>query len=72
MPTEGIKETFKKLTQQQNHEIDFCKKDLQNTLRRKGKAFYPCQWKIRGQLYVPIQASFVMFFALFEINFLLW
>ena len=48
MPTESIKETFKKLTQQQNHEIDFCKKDLQNTLRRKGKAFYPCQWKIRG------------------------
>ena len=36
-PTEDIKETFKKLTQQQNHEIDLCKKDLQNTLRRKGK-----------------------------------
>ena len=37
MPTEDIKETFKILTQQQNHEIDLCKKDLQNTLRRKGK-----------------------------------
>ena len=37
MPTEDIKETFKKLTQQQNHEIDLCKKDLQNTSRRKGK-----------------------------------
>ena len=33
MPTEDIKETFKILTQQQNHEIDLCKKDLQNTLR---------------------------------------
>ena len=37
MPTEDIKETFKILTQQQNHEIQLCKKDLQNTLRRKGK-----------------------------------
>ena len=37
MPTEDIKETFKILTLQQNHEIDLCKKDLQNTLRRKGK-----------------------------------
>ena len=33
--TENIKETFKKLTQQQNHETDLCKKDFQNTLRRK-------------------------------------
>ena len=37
MPTEVIKEIFKKLTQQQNLEIDLYKKDLQNTLRRKGK-----------------------------------
>ena len=37
MPTEDIKETFKKLTQQQNHEIDLCKKELQNTLGRKEK-----------------------------------
>ena len=37
MPTEDIKETFKILTQQENHEIDLCKKDLQNTLRRKEK-----------------------------------
>ena len=37
MPTEDIKETFKILTQQQNHEIDLCKKYLQNTLRKKGK-----------------------------------
>ena len=39
MPTENtvIKETFKKLTQQQNHEIDLSKKDLQNTLRGEGK-----------------------------------
>ena len=37
MPTEDIKETFMILTQQQNHEIDLCKKDLQNTLRKKGK-----------------------------------
>ena len=37
MPTEDIKETFKILTLQQNHEIDLCKKYLQNTLRRKGK-----------------------------------
>ena len=36
MPTEDIKEIFKKL-KQQNHEIDLCKKDLQNTLRRNGK-----------------------------------
>ena len=35
MPTEDIKETLKILTQQQNHETDLCKKDLQNTLRRK-------------------------------------
>ena len=34
---EDIKETFKILTKQQNHEIDLCKKYLQNTLRRKGK-----------------------------------
>ena len=37
MPTEDIKETFKILTKQQNHEIDLCKKYFQNTLRRKGK-----------------------------------
>ena len=37
MPTEDIKETFKKSAQQKNHEIDLCKKDLQNTLRRKSK-----------------------------------
>ena len=37
MPTEDIKETFKKLTQQQNHKIDLCKKELQNTSRRKAK-----------------------------------
>ena len=37
IPTEDIKETFKILTKQQNHEIDLCKKYLQNTLRRKGK-----------------------------------
>ena len=39
MPTEDIKETFKKFTtQQKNHKIDLSKKkDLQNTLRRKGK-----------------------------------
>ena len=35
MLTEDIKETLKILTQQQNHETDLCKKDLQNTLRRK-------------------------------------
>ena len=37
MPTEDIKEIFKKLIQQKNHEIDSCKKDLPNTLRRKGE-----------------------------------
>ena len=37
MPTEDIKETLKILAQQQNHEIDLFKKDLQNTLRRKAK-----------------------------------
>ena len=37
MPAEDIKETFKILTQQQNHEIDLCKKAFQNTLRRKAK-----------------------------------
>ena len=37
MPTDDIKEAFKIVTQQQNHEIDLCKKDRQNTLRRKGK-----------------------------------
>ena len=37
MPTEDIEETFKILTQQQNQEIDLCKKELQNTLRRKRK-----------------------------------
>ena len=36
MPSGNIKETFKKLTQQENHEIDLCKRNLQNTLRRKG------------------------------------
>ena len=36
-PTEDIKETFKKLTQQLNHEIDLCKKDLQQHLEKKGK-----------------------------------
>ena len=30
--TEDIKETFNELTQQLNHEIDLCKKDLQNHL----------------------------------------
>ena len=39
MPTEDIKETFKILTQQQNHEIDLWKKYLQNTLRRKANRF---------------------------------
>ena len=39
MPTEDIKETFKILTQQQNREIDLCKKYLQNTLRRKESGF---------------------------------
>ena len=34
---EDIKETFKKLTQQLNHEIDLCKKDLQQHLEKKGK-----------------------------------
>ena len=29
MPTEDIKETFKKPAQQKNHEIDLCKKDLE-------------------------------------------
>ena len=37
MPTEDIKETFKILTQRENHEIDLCKKYVQNTLGRKGK-----------------------------------
>ena len=37
MPTEDIKETFKKLTQQLNNEIDLCKKDLQQHLEKKGK-----------------------------------
>ena len=36
-PTEDIKETFKKLTQQLNNEIDLCKKDLQQHLEKKGK-----------------------------------
>ena len=37
MITDDIKETFKKLAQQQIHKIDLCKKDLQDILRRKGK-----------------------------------
>ena len=32
-----LKETFKKFTQQLNHEIDLCKKDLQQHLEEKGK-----------------------------------
>ena len=36
-PTEDIKETFEKLTQQLYHEIDLCKKDLQKHLEKKGK-----------------------------------
>ena len=32
--SEDMQETFKKLTQQQYHEIDLCKKVFQNTLRR--------------------------------------
>ena len=39
MPTEDIKETFKILTQQQDHEIDLWKKYVQNTLRRKANRF---------------------------------
>ena len=31
------KGNFKKLIQQKNHETDSCKKDLPNTLRRKGE-----------------------------------
>ena len=36
-PTENIKEILKKLTQQLNHEIHLCKKDLQKHLEKKGK-----------------------------------
>ena len=36
-PTKDIKETFKELTQQLNHEIDLCKKALQKDLEKKGK-----------------------------------
>ena len=36
-PTEDIKETFKKLTKQLNHEIDLGKKDLQKHFEKKGK-----------------------------------
>ena len=43
MPTEEIKETFKIHTQQQNHKIDLFEKDLQNTLRRKGKYRFDIQ-----------------------------
>ena len=69
-PTEDIKETFKKLTQQLNHKIDLCKKDLQQHFEKKGKVdlifkslFYPCLWKMRGSCMTPfsVEASFVIF-----------
>ena len=62
-----LRETFEKLTQQLNHEIDLCKKDPQKQLQKKWKVdllfktFCLCLWKMRGQLYDPIEAGFVIF-----------
>ena len=69
-PTENIKGILKKLTQQLNHEIHLCKKDLQKHLEKKGKL--DLIFKILLSLSVEDETSFAISFALFEIIFLFW
>ena len=76
--TEDIKKTLKKLTQQLNHEIDLCKKDLQQHLEKKGKvdlifkSLLSLSVKDERMVVSPNWGKFCYFFALFEIIFLLW
>ena len=64
-PTEDIKEPFKKLTQQVNHEIDLCEKDLQKHRVKKGKVDLMFKSLLfLSMFYDPIDARFVIFFFL--------